>query len=310
MSAANQLSKFHEASEPKTPALSVNATKALLEEGKIFAWRKKSVRSKEWDTFEHIFEIKDKESSQMPFIRCTTCHAVMTYCSKQGNKKLIDHNGKCNQARPVTLMQYSNSNANITAEEQSLFNLKCSNFVADSLSPFMIVENQSLQELLDYTFKLGYKYGDRNVQHVMPTRKQVKNMIFNEYDKMLSEAKTFLSAIPLDEITCSLDIWTDNSLMNSYIDFSFVFIDASTLRMKYYQYKMDHFPHSHTALNIKEHVWLTCSEIFDSVSNLRVISDSASNMVAGLRDFQHFRCSAHRLNTIISEGISFQLSFL
>ena len=127
---------------------------------------------------------------------------------------------------------------------------------------------------------------------------------------MISESKELLSAISLDHITCSLDIWTDNSLMNSYIDFSFVFIDPSNLKMKYYQYKMDHFPYSHTAANINEHVWAVCTEIFESVSNLRVISDSASYMVVGLKGFKHFRCAAHRLNTIVSEGIFISHIFL
>lgn len=271
-----------------------------ISKGKLFIWRKSNTRSKEWDNFLHVFEKDGDESSQLPFIKCIKCNSIINYNSKHGNKRMIDHNLKCKPRSLITQFT-TNHHVVISAGDKNLLHEKIAHFVADTLSPFKIVENKSFISMMEYSYRLGSKHSDQPISKNLPTRKQIKNIIFSEYEKMVESSKETLNRIPAEHITCSVDIWTDNSLLNSYMDFSFVYFEEFNL--KYRQYKMIHFPQRHTSVNIYETVDNVLGEIFTDTYNIRIISDSAANMTAGLNNYKHFRCAAHRLNTIISNGM-------
>ena len=107
-----------------------------------------------------------------------------------------------------------------------------------------------------------------------------------------------LSNLESKNLSLSVDIWSDKFNLNSFVDFNVIYIEDFII--KSFQFDMKHFPVAHTALNIEN----TISQFANSfnIEPLRVISDSASNMVSGLKKFEHYRCAAHRLNTIISNG--------
>ena len=176
-------------------------------------------------------------------------------------------------------------------------------FVGDSLSAFMIVENPSFINLLEYVFKLGQRNNSESIdfKNSVPSRKKVKQFIINEQKTNEARILKLLIETSKKHLTVSCDIWTDKSKINSYMDISIFILRDFTIQT--FQYKLTYFPVRHTGDNISN----LFSEFASSIcctnkKELRIISDSASNMLAGLRDFDNFRCAAHRLNTVISDG--------
>lgn len=175
-------------------------------------------------------------------------------------------------------------------------------FVADSLSAFMIVENESFIKLLEFVFNLGQKMPHQNLdfKKSLPSRKQTKDFIIKEQQIKEKELLNKIKTTNPSHITTTCDIWTDKSKVNSFMDISVTLLE--NFKLQTYQYKLTYFPCAHTGENIENLFKDYATSIGTEPSKLRIISDSASNMLKGLRKFNNFRCAAHRMNTVVSEG--------
>lgn len=94
----------------------------------------------------------------------------------------------------------------------------------------------------------------------------------------------------------SCDTWTDRYRHYPYISIVMHFLDES-FHLHCVALKTDYFESPHTGPAISEEIRSTLREFkLEEKYLFAAISDSASNMISGLRDFIHIRCADHRIH--------------
>ena len=291
-------------SAQERPKLTRPEVEELLASGTLFAWKKSSVRSTIWNHWVHVFAKDQDEASFLDFVQCNKCKKVFSHSIKTGNAQIIDHNAShARDEKELSLSGFVQTEHERPISNSDLAALKgqLCNFVASTFSPFSIVEEENFRLLLQNVFNLGKKYNKPNFKLNMIGRKSLKQSLMKSAESLKQKMKSKALTIKQQNLTLSTDIWSDKSKLNSFIDVSVIFVEGSSL--KNFQYKMEMFSVAHTGENISNFFIDIADELNIEPRNLRIISDSAANMLCGLKLFNNFRCAAHRLHTVISDGI-------
>lgn len=281
----------------------------LLAQGILFKWKKSTVRSPAWDNWLHIFKINGKETreSLVNFVQCQLCSKVFPHNSRTGNQLILDHNKThtLDESQiPMDAFVTSKDSKDICESDMLELKTMLCHLVAASYSPFTLVEMNELRHLLDFVFNLGKQYYRGCYKLAYPSRRSAKTTILSMANSLRKSMADKIKVTKQQHVSFSADIWSDNSQMNSYMDVSAMLVD-NEFKLRSFQLRMDHFPVSHTAENIKQYFLTLANELECNSSSMRIVSDSAANMLAGLRGFENFRCAAHRLHTILSDGNSY-----
>ena len=233
----------------------IDDVKKGLNNGTLHSWKKSSTRSKEWDSFQSIFTKDGDETSQIDFIVCMVCNKPFRYKSTNGNGQLINHNkfhfNHEKQVKMTNLFMCTPTVANLSVSDQQIFNGKIANFVAGTISPFSITESSSFKEMINFAFDLGKKFNTPHSRLNIISKKSVKKVILDEYERLYLKMDTTIIMTNQNNISLTIDIWTDNAKLNSYIDISVLFVRDFSLQN--FQYEMIYFPMKHTSENIKKY---------------------------------------------------------
>ena len=158
--------------------------------------------------------------------------------------------------------------------------------IITDLLPFDFVDGAGFQKLvqkLDSRYKIPSK--TYFAQTLLPQKFQEKKA---EVEEILQET---------DTVSATADCWTSIS-KEPYIAISGHFI-TSSWDLREVNTGTYYFVQSHTAQNIKDRI----QESMGSLNVLAMISDSAANMVAGLRTWNRLSCFAHDLQLCISHSL-------
>ena len=232
------------------------------------------------------------------YVVCNLCNFIRYYNSGVGTTNLKNSH-KCSK----DIRAYcSKENVNFTERErESVLNAQTFH-ICSGILPFRQTEDEGLIELLSLFVKLGAIHGNFDPKLILGGRKDVSVNTTDIVKDVQTKYKCHLNSLKnLNSICLTTDAWSDSVNKNSFIDFTFNTIDSGFM-FKSFQYSMVHFPESKTASNLDSITQTILAEIGIKPSDIKIITDSAANNLKAFKEYSHFKCLCHRLNTAIEKG--------
>ena len=175
-------------------------------------------------------------------------------------------------------------------------------FVAAGSHSFNALENDGILDLVRTAINIGAQAGKVNVRDIFYGRKTIRNEAIIKFNEFSTNIRQILDE-PIKNhcVAATCDMWTDDLIKRSYLDFSLFWADEEyklyhcLLRCKYFS------EDSKTGLNI----WQEIKAIFESFNlsfgDTPIVTDQGSNMVAAFNITEEARipCMAHRCNTTL-----------
>lgn len=165
--------------------------------------------------------------------------------------------------------------------------------VSEDLLPFSIVEGGGFKRFL-------VRKGIVSSEKEIPARTTIsRNALDDAYDAVRN---IILRQMPTEfRYHVSTDTWTDRYRKFPYIAVVLHFLNEE-FELKCISLKTDYFEGPHTASAIREEVVSTLKNFeIDEKQMFAAITDSASNMVSGFRNFIHIRCADHRMHRALTK---------
>jgi hypothetical protein len=175
-------------------------------------------------------------------------------------------------------------------------------FVAAGSHSFNALENDGVLDWVQTAIDIGAQMGKVNVCDIFYGRKTIRAEAITKFNHFSTTIRRILEEpIKSHCIAAMCDMWTDDYIKRSYLDFS-VFWATDEYKISHCSLRCKHYSEdSKTGLNI----WQEIKSIFESFNlsfgDTPIVTDQGSNMVAAFNITQETRlpCMAHRCNTTL-----------
>jgi hypothetical protein len=170
---------------------------------------------------------------------------------------------------------------------------------------FHSLENDGILELVQVGIDIGANVGSLNVKDIFYGRQTICHEALTKFDAYTQHIRSLLEE-PIKQhcVAASADIWTDDMMKRSYLDFTVFFVNEKH-ELKHTLLRCKHFDQQKTGVNI----WNEIEEIFQSFNlsfgDTSITTDQGANMIKALRstDETRYPCLAHRTNTVLETAL-------
>ncbi|CAF1507331.1 unnamed protein product, partial [Didymodactylos carnosus] len=132
-------------------------------------------------------------------------------------------------------------------------------------------------------------------------RQSIQEEALSKFDQYTHQIRSSLEeSIQQHCVAATADIWTDDLMKRSYLDFTVFFVN-DIYELKHTLLRCKHFEEEKSGINI----WYEIEKIFQSFNlsfrDTPVATDQGSNMIKALSltDEARYPCLAHRTNTVL-----------
>ncbi|CAF1284179.1 unnamed protein product [Rotaria magnacalcarata] len=171
-----------------------------------------------------------------------------------------------------------------------------------SMRPFSIVNDIGLRNIVQQTISLGAKYGNIDVNSMLPHRS-----IITEHMKIMADSHRkklnthFIELQMFKSLTMTPDLWSDKCNTSSYLGITCSMIDSdfcfSTFDLAMHKYTEP----DKRAENIIVAMNKALSPFDLNLFNTNIMCDRGSNFVKCFKCYNPLHCYAHRLNNVIKK---------
>lgn len=142
---------------------------------------------------------------------CRTCFSVLKYDSRS-TSNLVKHKCYTNIKKNIEVKVEVNNE--MKKEGLRLFSQWC----IQNCRPFQIVEDNGLNQLVEFMVSVGAKYGANvDVKKLLPHSTTISRNICNLYNDAFAKVKYEISLDCNNGYGLTSDLWTDNYIRQSYI---------------------------------------------------------------------------------------------
>ena len=249
-------------------------------------------------------------NAPVPFVKCITCKAILSYDSKSGTSHLSRHSKDCIpksenvNTRQLKLSSSFSKTEHISLSERQRFADLCAEWCARDPRPFLIVEDKGFYNIGQALIDIGARRGHFEFSQLVPCPNTVKNHLKKLVQVEKASFIRFLKNTCIDTFGITLDYWTCKETSDSYLTASLHY---------YYNTKLEwvvlgtrEFKEIKTGENTRQWISNIIYEfkIDEDKINLIFVTDNGTNLVKGFRNDTHLRCACHCLNLAIEYGLS------
>ena len=175
-------------------------------------------------------------------------------------------------------------------------------FITAGSHSFSALENDGVLDLVQTAIDIGAQMGRVNVRDVFYGRKTIRTEAMAKFKYFSSTIRQMIDE-PIRNhcVAATCDIWTDDNLKRSYLDFS-VFWTNDKFKLSHCLLRCKHFPEdSKTSMNIWQKIKSSFESFNLSFGDTPTVTDQGSNMVAAFKITEEARipCMAHRCHTTL-----------
>ncbi|KAF9754356.1 Transposable element Hobo transposase, partial [Nosema granulosis] len=174
-------------------------------------------------------------------------------------------------------------------------------FVVAGSHSFNSLENDGLLTLIQTGIEIGANFGLVDIHDIFYGRQSIREDALSKLAQYTHQIRSLLEE-PIKQhcIAATTDLWTDDLMKRSYLDFTVFFVNDA-YELKHSLLRCKHFDEAKTGINI----WHEIEQFFESFNlsfgDTPITTDQGSNMIKALSlaDEASYPCLAHRTNTVL-----------
>ncbi|CAF4120577.1 unnamed protein product, partial [Rotaria sordida] len=232
-------------------------------------------------------------------------HEQLKNMTSQATTSLITSSSSstCNfKFNPLSKYGLVIKSTKLTSDEKNKIKEATVQWLCQSMRPFSIVNDIGLRNVIQHTISLGAKYGNIDVNSILPGRAAV-----TEHSKIMTNIhrenlKSNFAELQMSKsLTIIPDLWSDKFNTSSYLG-----ITCNTVDSDFSHSSFDLAMYKYTEIDKKaENIASAMDKAllpFDiNLSNTNVMCDRGSNFVKCFKYYDPLHCYAHRLNNVIKK---------
>uniref|UniRef100_A0A3B3T3J7 BED-type domain-containing protein n=1 Tax=Paramormyrops kingsleyae TaxID=1676925 RepID=A0A3B3T3J7_9TELE len=247
--------------------------------------------------------VVDKNGDRLNFAACNFCKEVYPYSADFGTSGLRNH--KCSQLRRAAASSHSMTkffDKKPSSADKVKFKESCAFFVASDIRPYNIVAGPGFAQLIQTAIDIGASRGKIDASELIPDRRTVGRCTSELANRALEKLSKLLDNNDFSNGgVITADMWSDDYRKLSYMAVTAHFSDGDwvlhdrILGVRHYTLE------DKSAENIRSSIKSILSDFkIDNLSHLVIVTDRGSNMIAAFPTEHRISCSAHLLNSTLT----------